>query len=119
MPDAELLPRYFSRHGYWSAGSGKILHYIIDPPSWDDYLPGKGKDDPFLCGMFEPVEAAVKSAPGRSWADVDTDWAALDVTDEQFGGDWLVTKWIGEQLNAHPDHRPFFLACGNYGPHEP
>jgi arylsulfatase A-like enzyme len=26
LPDAELLPKYFSRHGYWSAGSGKILH---------------------------------------------------------------------------------------------
>lgn len=47
MPEAELLPRYLSRHGYWSAGSGKMLHYIIDPPSWDDYFPDKAKDDPF------------------------------------------------------------------------
>ena len=22
LPDAELLPRYFNRHGYWTAGSG-------------------------------------------------------------------------------------------------
>jgi arylsulfatase A-like enzyme len=47
MPEAELMPRYFSRHGYWSAGSGKMLHYIIDPPSWDDYFPDKAKDNPF------------------------------------------------------------------------
>jgi arylsulfatase A-like enzyme len=31
LPAAELLPRYFSRHGYHSAGSGKMLHYVIDP----------------------------------------------------------------------------------------
>ena len=30
LPDAELIPKYFSRHGYWSAGSGKLLHYFID-----------------------------------------------------------------------------------------
>ena len=42
MPDAELLPKYFSRHGYWSAGSGKILHYFIDAQSWDEYYPPNG-----------------------------------------------------------------------------
>ena len=30
LPDAELMPKYFSQNGYWSAGSGKILHYFID-----------------------------------------------------------------------------------------
>ena len=24
LPDAELLPKYFSRHGYWAGGSGKM-----------------------------------------------------------------------------------------------
>jgi arylsulfatase A-like enzyme len=52
------------------------------------------------------------------WQYVETDWAALDVTDEQFGGDWAVTKWIGEQLQR-PHDKPFFLACGIYRPHEP
>jgi arylsulfatase A-like enzyme len=36
LPEAELLPRYFTKHGYWSAGSGKILHYFIDAASWDE-----------------------------------------------------------------------------------
>jgi arylsulfatase A-like enzyme len=40
------------------------------------------------------------------------------VSDEEFGGDWLVTKWIGEQLQLKRD-KPFFLACGLYRPHEP
>jgi arylsulfatase A-like enzyme len=49
---------------------------------------------------------------------VETDWAALEVTDEEFGGDWLVTRWIGEQLRREHE-KPFFLACGIYRPHEP
>ena len=39
MPDETLLSKYFSEHGYWSAGSGKILHYFIDADSWDEYYP--------------------------------------------------------------------------------
>ena len=117
MPNAELLPRFFSRHGYWSAGSGKILHYIIDPRTWDDYFPEKDKDDPFP-RTFDPKERPVNLPLGGPWQYVDTDWAALDVTDEGLGGDWLVTKWIGEQLQLAHD-KPFFLACGIYRPHEP
>jgi len=117
MPEAELLPRYFSRHGYWSAGSGKMLHYVIDPQSWDDYFPDKAKDDPFP-RTFYPKRRPVSLPRAGDWQYVETDWAALDVTDEEFGGDWLVTKWIGEQLGRQHD-KPFFLACGLYRPHEP
>lgn len=117
MPQAELLPRYFSRHGYWSAGSGKMLHYVIDPQSWDDYFPDREKDDPFP-RTFYPEERPVSLPRGGPWQYVETDWAALDVTDEEFGGDWLVTKWIGEQLRRQHE-KPFFLACGIYRPHEP
>ncbi len=117
MPQAELLPRYFSRHGYWSAGSGKMLHYVIDPPSWDDYYPDKANDDPFP-PTFYPEKRPVSLPRGGPWQYKETDWAALDVTDEQFGGDWMVTKWIGGQLQLEHD-KPFFLACGIYRPHEP
>ncbi|GAB5444903.1 MAG: sulfatase [Fuerstiella sp.] len=117
MPDAELLPKYFSRHGYWSAGSGKILHYFIDANSWDEYFPAKETEDPFP-RTFYPQQRPVSLPRGGPWQYVETDWAALDVTDEQFGGDWLVSKWIGEQL-SRSHNRPFFLACGIYRPHEP
>jgi arylsulfatase A-like enzyme len=117
LPKAELLPRYFSNQGYWSAGSGKMLHYVIDPPSWDDYFPDKAKDDPFP-PTFHPKNRPVSLPRGGTWQYGETDWAALDVTDEEFGGDWLVTKWIGEQLQR-PHEKPFFLACGLYRPHEP
>ena len=117
MPDAELLPKYFSRHGYWSAGSGKILHYVIDPQSWDDYFPDKLKDNPFPF-TFYPKKRPVNLPRAGAWQYEETDWAALDVTDQEFGGDWQVTKWIGEQLQ-HQHDKPFFLACGLYRPHEP
>lgn len=117
LPEAELLPRYFSRHGYWAAGSGKMLHYVIDPPSWDEYFPDKAKDNPFP-RTFYPKQRPVNLPRAGAWQYVETDWAALDVTDEQFGGDWLVTKWVGEQLQRGHD-KPFFLACGIYRPHEP
>jgi arylsulfatase A-like enzyme len=117
MPEEELIPRHFSRHGYWSAGSGKMLHYVIDPVSWDDYYPAKEKDDPFP-PTFHPAKRPVSLPVGGPWQYSETDWTALDVSDETFGGDWLVTKWIGEQLQRTHD-KPFFLACGIYRPHEP
>lgn len=117
LPDAELMPKYFSRHGYWSAGSGKILHYFIDAESWDEYFPPKETEDPFPRTLY-PQERPVSLPRGGPWQYVETDWGPLDATDEQFGGDWLVSKWIGEQLGRR-HQQPFFLACGIYRPHEP
>ncbi len=117
LPDAELIPKHFSRHGYWSAGSGKILHYFIDAQSWDTYFPPKATEDPFPRTLY-PKKRPVSLPIGGPWQYRETDWAALDATDEEFGGDWLVSKWIGEQLSKEHD-KPFFLACGIYRPHEP
>jgi len=117
LPDAELLPKYFSRHGYWSSGSGKILHYFIDAPSWDDYFPAKETENPFPRTLY-PDKRPVNLPRGGPWQYVETDWAGLDATDEEFGGDWLVSKYVGEQLSRKHD-KPFFLACGIYRPHEP
>ena len=47
MPEEPILPRYFSDHGYWSSGSGKMLHYFIDAQSWDEYFPKKETESPF------------------------------------------------------------------------
>ncbi|MCB1224892.1 MAG: sulfatase-like hydrolase/transferase [Verrucomicrobiales bacterium] len=117
LPEAEIIPRYFSRQGYWSAGSGKLLHYFIDTASWDDYFPAKEKENPFP-PTYDPPHRPVSLPVGGPWQYVETDWAALDVSDEDYGGDWSVTQWIGEQLQR-PHDQPFFLACGIYRPHEP
>ena len=116
MPDAELMPKYFSRRGYHSAGSGKILHYFIDANSWDDYFPNKEKENPFP-RTFYPEKRPV-NLPYEKWMYVECDWAPLNRTLEQYGGDYLVADWIGRQLRR--DHgKPFFLACGIYRPHLP
>ena len=117
LPDAVLMPRHFANHGYHSIGAGKLLHYIIDPPSWDDYFPDKAKDDP-LPPTFYPARRPVSLPVGGPWQYMESDWSALDVTDEKFGGDWSVTKYVSEQL-AQKHTTPFFLACGIYRPHEP
>lgn len=117
LPAAELLPKYFSRHGYWSAGSGKILHYFIDQQSWDEYHPPKETEDPFPRTLY-PENRPVSLPVGGPWQYRETDWGPLDVSDQEFGGDYLVSKWVGEQLGRKHD-KPFFLACGIYRPHEP
>ena len=117
LPDAELLPKYFSRHGYWSGGSGKILHYFIDAPSWDEYYPKKESENPFPPHIEWGKRP--KSLPvGGPWQYGETDWHAFDVSDDEFGGDAKVADWVRGKLMQKHD-KPFFLACGIYRPHEP
>ena len=117
LPDAELIPRYFSRNGYWSGGSGKILHYFIDARSWDEYYPAKETENPFPPHI--PWGKRPKSLPrGGPWQYVETDWHAFDVSDDEFGGDSKVADWVSGKLMENHD-KPFFLACGIYRPHEP
>ncbi len=117
MPDETLIPQTFRNHGYHAAGSGKLLHYFIEAKSWDEYFPEAKTENP-LPETYYPKERPVSLPIGGPWQYVETDWAALDITDEQFGGDWAVSKWMGEQLNRKHD-KPMFLAGGIYRPHEP
>ncbi|KLU02064.1 Choline-sulfatase [Rhodopirellula islandica] len=117
MPDEVILPQYFRNHGYHASGSGKLLHYFIDADSWDEYFPKAESENP-LPQTFYPTQRPVSLKRGGPWQYVETDWAALDVTDEEFGGDWAVSQWIGDKLLAEHD-QPFFLGCGIYRPHEP
>lgn len=117
MPTETIIPQYFRNNGYHSAGSGKLLHYFIDAKSWDEYFPKAELENPFP-ETFYPSKRPVSLERGGPWQYIETDWAALDVTDAEFGGDWSVSKWIGEQLSKKHD-KPFFLGCGLYRPHEP
>ena len=117
LPNAELIPKHFSRNGYHSSGSGKMLHYFIDADSWDEYYPNKESENPFP-PTLQPPQRPVNLPRGGPWQYVETDWAALDATDEEYGGDWLVSEWVAKQLQKQ-HAQPFFLACGIYRPHEP
>eukprot|EP00913_Durusdinium_trenchii_P023463 g22041.t1 len=117
LPDAELLPKYFQRHGYWSGGSGKMLHYFIDAASWDEYFPKKENENPFPRHISWGKRPKNLPRAGK-WQYSETDWAPFDVSDEKFGGDYHVASWVIKQLKRQHD-KPFFLACGIYRPHEP
>ena len=116
-PDKTLLPKHFSNNGYWSGGSGKLLHYFIDAPSWDEYFPKKETEDPFPRTLY-PKTRPVSLPVGGAWQYDETDWGGLPATDLEYGGDYLVTDWVGKQLEKK-HAKPFFLACGIYRPHEP
>ncbi|BCX48195.1 iduronate-2-sulfatase [Haloferula helveola] len=117
LPDATLLPKHFSNHGYRSTGSGKMLHYIIDAQSWDDYFPEPSTEMPIPETKY-PDKRPLSLPRGGPWQYIETDWGPLDVSDEEFGGDYTVSEWVGKQLGKTHD-KPFFLACGIYRPHEP
>lgn len=117
LPDAEIIPKTFSRHGYTALGAGKLLHYFIDAASWDDYFPEAARERPLPRTLY-PAERPLSLPVGGPWQYVETDWGPLDATDEQYGGDFLVTQWVDEQLRRRHE-RPFFLGCGLYRPHEP
>jgi arylsulfatase A-like enzyme len=117
LPDAELLPKTFSRAGYWSGGSGKMLHYFIDARSWDEYFPAKQTEDPFP-NTLGPPKRPVSLPRGGPWQYYETDWGPLDATDQEYGGDYSVAQWVSGKLSEKQD-KPFFLACGIYRPHEP
>ena len=117
LPDTELLPKTFSRAGYRSIGSGKMLHYFIDQRSWDEYFPPKETENPFPQTLY-PEKRPVNLPRGGPWQYVETDWGPLEATDQEFGGDYLVSEWVGKELLKEHE-KPFFLACGIYRPHEP
>lgn len=117
LPDVTLLPRHFAKHGYRASGSGKMLHYIIDARSWDDYFPEKSTEMPIPDTRY-PDKRPLSLPRAGPWQYEETDWGPLDVGDEEFGGDYSVSEWVGKQLSQEHE-RPFFLACGIYRPHEP
>ncbi len=117
MPNQEIIPKTLMRHGYYACGSGKMLHYFIDADSWHQYFPKKETENPFPRTLY-PETRPLSLPRGGPWQYVETDWGPLDATDQQYGGDYLVTDWVSQTLAKDHDN-PFFLACGIYRPHEP
>lgn len=111
MPEAVTLPQHFTRHGYWSAGAGKIYHgKYPDPASWQTYFPDQKKN--------KPVDPLPGKRPANSIPNTSHfDWGPLSEPAKAMG-DYKVADWIIDQLSKKQD-KPFFLACGIYRPHLP
>lgn len=114
LPDAVTIPQYFTKHGYWSAGAGKIFHNSFpDPQSWENYFPSKTKHfPPYIYPDDRPV-----NMPYYEDMYVEFDWWGHDQPDEETG-DFKSVQWVGRHLLKEHE-RPFFLACGLYRPHLP
>ncbi len=102
---AVTLPQHFARHGYATAGAGKVFH-----------LEGLGEFQTFggRFGGFGP-RPAINLNCGHAnplW-----DWGPFPKRDEELA-DAKLADWTCEQLR-HPPQEPFFLACGFYRPHVP
>jgi arylsulfatase A-like enzyme len=115
LPNAVTLPQYFSQHGYWSGGAGKIFHNDQpDPQSWDDYFPSKEKHMP---DYFRPIPGGTVNMPAFENMYGDFDWSPIDIPDEETG-DFQSVDWVISHLQREHDS-PFFLAAGIYRPHVP
>jgi len=102
VKDAVTLPQYMMRHGYYSAGAGKIYHgHFPDPPSWNDYAsPGGAK----------PKDENITTVAKVTWGPIDEP--------ESQTSDARIADYCIQQLGKAHD-KPFFLACGFRKPHLP
>ena len=111
MPDAVTLPQHFTKHGYWSAGAGKIYHgRYPDAASWEAYFPDQKKNKPT---DPNPRNRPINGIPKTSHFD----WGPLNDSPSAMG-DYKVADWVIGQLGKE-HKKPFFLACGIYRPHLP
>ena len=108
LKDVVTLPEHFKRHGYRTAGGGKIFHGRVpreDPRAWDEPIKIHGNPKPDeipACGIPEikPI-----------------DWAGVDAEHEKFF-DWDLATQCRDFLMKRRE-KPFFLACGVFRPHLP
>lgn len=127
IPNRKSIGTWFRKHGYYSAGAGKIFHYhMVDPDCWDEYWPSQKDnmpDEAFpdftrsrLASAENPKPATMNMPPFKYMYGM-FDWSPQNIGDEQMG-DFKSVDYVLGQLRRKHD-KPFFLACGIYRPHLP
>ncbi len=126
IKDPVTIGHYFRKHGYLSAGAGKIFHYhMTDSTCWDSYWPSQKQNMPaeFMPqdhpGIAEDELKEYRTLNMPMFKNMYTmfDWAAMDVEDSVMG-DFKSVEHVAGLLNQNHE-KPFFLACGIYRPHLP
>ena len=139
-PDAMVFPRDLARQGYYTMGTGKLLHGKNDA-FFDEYGPTYNKWRPILDDELEiTAEELADSEPyvrheiarlgitmplnqmprdrKRGSSTIDSfDWGVIDRPE----GEWTDTQsadWAVEKLRESY-RQPFMLAVGFYRPHQP
>ncbi|MFP6763847.1 MAG: sulfatase, partial [Planctomycetaceae bacterium] len=146
-PDMQVLPRAFSRSGYVTMGTGKLMHsgktanramfehHFDVEQRWSPFtrdavqytqaeLLSKGSKNPRHVVAVPGLPAVIlplNRMPSDRRPDSDSgesfDWGPLEVPDSTMG-DAQITDWAIRQLKSRHD-RPFFLGVGYYRPHIP
>ncbi len=114
--EAVFLPDYLEKHGYRTAGCGKIFHGGDRAEYFDEF--GHGTNfGPKPAQRFKYNPAWFKGRGGGT----QTDWGTFPDVDSKMPdhktADWIV-DWIARAASGDQDG-PFFLAAGFVRPHVP
>jgi len=109
--DCVTLPQYFARHGYFTAGFGKVFH--------DGSIPPVRQTNEFnfwglAPGMPLPKKKIVATPAKMSVMD----WGVFP-SDDHDQADWRIATAAIAQLKSLPPGKPFFVAVGFRLPHVP
>ncbi len=105
------LPQYFAKHGYFTAGFGKIFH--------DGSIAKNEQDKEFdVWGIAPPIPL-----PDKKLVNTPSDLRAMDwgifPADDREQADWKIADAAINQLKNAPQGKPFFIAAGFRLPHVP
>ena len=116
LPDAVMLPEFFRKKGYYTAGAGKIYHSLKqnDAQSWDYYQDGDGDD------AEEKAALKARYGDGKGSGGDGSPKGFVLHSDGAKTRDGIHSRksqnLIIENVAAS---KPFFLAAGFHKPHLP
>ena len=142
-PGLTYLPQHFSRNGYSTFGTGKLLHksssgifekFFSTEQRWSPFeknqvsytrkeLASKGSANPrheINSGgktIVLPINRMPSDRFPKETKGESFDWGPFDIADDEMG-DGKITAWACERLRTKKK-KPFFLAVGYYRPHIP
>lgn len=109
--DRVTLPQHFARHGYFTAGFGKVFHDGSIPPQLrtnEFHVWGPAPGMPLPKEKFVHTPSDIRAM----------DWGVFPEDDRE-QADWKIADAAIAQLKTRPPDKPFFLAVGFRLPHVP
>jgi arylsulfatase A-like enzyme len=109
LKDAVTLPQQFARHGYQTAGCGKLFHGSRGKNNFQVYGPAGGQG---------PLPEKRLNCPPEQSRSKLWDWGVFPAEEDNSYNDIADARWAARRLRQEQE-KPFFLGCGFYRPHVP